>query len=248
MNTAALWYLSRGTGVVSFVLLTITVVLGLFSRGGVRLGELPRFVTPALHRSVALLSVVFLGVHVTTAVADPYAPIRIVDAVVPFVSAYHPFWLGFGALGLDLVGALVLTSLLRRHIGARVWRAVHWLAYAAWPVALIHAVGIGPDASRPWMLLTVLGSLIAVMCTGLWRLIDVPQARRKPRPARRHRLARAGAVVALVTALVGLAGWAVHQPLASTQSGATTAAATSSTATTPSPAQQVRSDDEAGDD
>ncbi len=93
-----------------------------------------------LHRNVSLLAVVFLVLHVITSVLDSFAPISLTAAVIPFISSYRPFWLGLGALAFDLLLALTITSLLRARIGHRVWRRVHWLAYACWPIALIHTL------------------------------------------------------------------------------------------------------------
>ena len=105
-----------------------------------------------LHRNLALLALVFLGVHVATAIIDPYAGIRWWDAVVPFASTYHPFWTGLGAAASDLVVALVGTSVLRTWLPLRVWRAVHFAAYVLWPVALAHGLGIGgADSTRGWV-------------------------------------------------------------------------------------------------
>lgn len=150
----ALWYLSRATGVVTLVLLTLTVALGVANFKGLRTRRIPRFVVDVVHRNVALLSAVFLAIHVISTVADSYISIGLVNAVLPFGSGYRPFWVGLGALSLDLILAVIVTSLLRRRIGHRVWRATHWLAYASWPVALAHSLGTGTDASSKWMLLT----------------------------------------------------------------------------------------------
>ena len=78
-----------------------------------------------------------------TAIADPFVTIGIAATVVPFVSPYEPFWLGLGAVSVDLMLALIVTSLLRARIGRRTWRAVHWLAYLSWPVAFAHSIGSG---------------------------------------------------------------------------------------------------------
>ena len=78
---------------------------------------------------------------------------RWIDAVLPFASQYKPFWLGLGALAFDLMLAVIITSLLRVRIGHRVWRAVHWMAYALWPIAVIHGLGTGSDSNQPWMLI-----------------------------------------------------------------------------------------------
>src|SRR5581483_12006590 len=146
-----LWYATRGAGVVTLVLLTVSVCLGVLTQVRWRTTRLPRFVVAGLHRNVTLLAVAFLAVHVATAVADSYAPIGVRDAVVPFLSAYRPIWLGLGALACDLLIAVVLTSLLRVRLGYRLWRVTHWLAYASWPLALVHSLGTGSDARFGWM-------------------------------------------------------------------------------------------------
>ena len=181
-GSTALWYASRATGVVSLLLLTAVVVLGVLVNRQGRVPGLPRFVVTGLHRSISLLAVAFLAVHVGTAIADPYVSIRLAAAVVPFVSAYEPFWLGLGAVSLDLIAALIVTSLLRAHISRRVWRGVHWLAYAAWPVALAHSIGSSTDMQRGLLLWVAIGCCIAVGAAVAWRgtraARDVPRAER----------------------------------------------------------------------
>jgi sulfoxide reductase heme-binding subunit YedZ len=168
--TDALWFLGRGTGVVSLVLLSLVVALGVASRSGRPLPGLPRFAVVAVHRSAALLAVAFLVVHVTTLLFDPYAQLDLLAVVVPFSAAAEPFWYGLGALALDLVLAVVVTSLLRARIGPRAWRAVHWLAYLAWPVAVLHGVGSGSDAATGWMLAVTGVCVAAVAVAVTWRL------------------------------------------------------------------------------
>lgn len=153
----ALWYLSRSTGVVTLVLLTLTLALGVANFKRFHARRIPRFVVATVHRNAALLSVVFLAIHVVTTPADSYVSIRVVDVFVPFSASYRAFWLGLGALSLDLMLAVLLTSFLRRRIGHRIWRATHWLAYASWPVALAHSLGTGTDAGTGWMLLLTMG-------------------------------------------------------------------------------------------
>jgi sulfoxide reductase heme-binding subunit YedZ len=158
-----LWYLARGTGAVSLVLLSVSVALGI--TGTLRFKprvRMPRFVVDGLHRNVSLLVVVLLVVHVLTSVLDPFAHIKLLDAVVPLASSYRPLWLGFGALAFDLLLALTITSLLRRRLGLRTWRAVHWAAYACWPVAVLHGVGTGTDARVGWLELLALACVLSV--------------------------------------------------------------------------------------
>jgi sulfoxide reductase heme-binding subunit YedZ len=166
----AVWYLTRGSGVVSLLLLTASVVLGVTTAVRWATIRWPRFVVEGLHKNASLLAVVFLGVHIVTAVVDGYVPIRWLDVVVPFGSRYQPLWLGMGALAFDLLVAVVVTSLLRVRVGQPVWRAVHWLAYAAWPVALIHGLGVGSDRGTVWMQALDLTAVAAVLAAVCWRL------------------------------------------------------------------------------
>jgi sulfoxide reductase heme-binding subunit YedZ len=152
MTSDALWYLARGSGAVALMMLTVVVALGIGTRSGRSFAGLPRLVVASVHRSAALLAVVFLVVHVTTLMFDPYAQLKLVNIVLPFTSSYRPFWVGLGTLALDLMIAIVTTSLLRERIGLRIWKAVHWFAYAMWPVALVHGIGSGSDRSTIWML------------------------------------------------------------------------------------------------
>lgn len=156
------WYLMRASGVVSLLLLTAVFVLGIATTNRWRTRRTPGFATLGLHRSISLLAVVFLAVHVVTAVADPYAAVAIAAVVVPFVAGKSAFWVGLGAVSLDLVGALIVTSLVRRHLSLRVWRAVHWAAYLTWPLAIAHTLGIGSDSGTLW-LRALAGGCVAVV-------------------------------------------------------------------------------------
>ncbi len=182
MSATALWYLGRTSGIVSFALLTVVVVLGIVTRSGRPLPGLPRFAVTAVHRSASLLAVTFLGVHVASLTLDPQSQLRWIDAIMPFASHYRPLWVGLGALSLDLIVALIVTSLLRQRIGRRVWRFIHWTAYGMWPFALLHTIGSGTDIHQPWMVwFLVACSLVALAASG-WRTSErfLDDAGRKP--------------------------------------------------------------------
>lgn len=204
-SSHALWYLSRGTGVVALLLLTLVVVLGVLIRGNVRVPSLPRFVVSGLHRNAGLLAVGFLVVHIATSVIDPYASIRLLDAVLPFGSHYRPFWLGLGAVAFDLLLAIVVTSLARTRMGLRSWKAVHLAAYAAWPVALLHGLGTGTDVRQGWMLLLTAACVGSVAAAVIWRVLGIREGRLGVRVA-------AGA--AAVVAPLALLAWLNVGPLA----------------------------------
>ena len=181
-HTTALWYASRATGVVTMLLLTAVVLLGILVNRQGRLPGLPGFAVTGLHRNVSLLAVAFLAIHVVTAIADPYVTIGLAAAVLPFASAYKPLWLGLGAISLDLIAALILTSLARARMGRRAWRAIHWLAYAAWPLAVVHSLGSSSDARSGLVLGVLAGCVLAIVAALAWRLSRA--AREVPRAGR----------------------------------------------------------------
>lgn len=171
-NSQALWYMTRGFGLIDLVLLTATMVMGLtqvvrFARPG-----WPRFVVSALHKNISLLAVVFLGVHVVTAVLDTFAPISLASVFIPFVGKYRPLWLGMGALSLDLLVALVITSLVRDRMRHRTWRLLHWAAYLCWPVAIVHGLGTGTDTKLGWVLAINAACVAAGVGAIWWRLAE----------------------------------------------------------------------------
>ena len=162
MNGAALWYLNRASGIVALVLMTVVLMLGVIVRRQGRAPGLPRFALVGLHRNVSLLSVLFLTVHVVTAVADSYVDIGLSAAVVPFASNWRPAEVALGALAVDLLVLVVVTSLLRDRLPMRLWRYVHWTAYLLWPLAFLHGVTAGSDVRSGWALVVTLGCAGAV--------------------------------------------------------------------------------------
>jgi len=188
-----LWYAARGTGVVALLLLTATVMLGIAGTARFETARWPRVLTAGLHRQLSLLVVAFVVVHVTATVLDPFAPIGWTAAVIPFSASYRPLWLGLGTVAFDLLIAVLLTSLLRARLGYRAWRAVHWLAYASWPVALWHGLGTGTDSRLTWLIGLDAGCVAAVGGALWWRISLVPGG------SRRTAAAVAGVVTALAT-------------------------------------------------
>ena len=164
------WYLTRSTGAVAMLLLSVAVALGVLDVQRWSTPRWPRFIVDSIHRNAALLALVFLVLHILTSVLDSFAPIGLVDAIVPFVSAYRPFWLGLGAVAFDLIVEVIITSLLRARMGYASWRAIHWLTYASWPIALLHGFGTGSDANTAWLQILSAICLVMVLAAVLARL------------------------------------------------------------------------------
>ncbi len=172
MNEAA-WAFGRVSGFIALALFTASVLLGILTRSGRPLLSLPRFSVTLLHRNIALLGTVFLALHVGSLMLDSYARLNPVDVVIPFLGSYKPFWQGLGTVALDMVAAVVITGLLRHRIGQRSFKAVHWLTYAMWPIALAHAIGNGTNGTGKLFLVAAVASVAAVAGAVLWRLSAV---------------------------------------------------------------------------
>lgn len=170
MQPSPLWYATRGAGVVSLVLLTASVVLGIITSLRWKGEDWPRFLVAALHRNLSLMLVIFGVLHAVTAIIDPVAGLSLKDAIVPFGSAYRPLWLGLGVVSAELLLAIALTSLLRQRLGYVAWRVMHWLTYATWPLAMLHSLGTGTDPHQGWFVLLAAGCTLAVLVAAFWRI------------------------------------------------------------------------------
>ena len=179
LHGPGLWYATRATGLVALLLLTVSVLLGILTAGRFATENWPRFLSQGLHRNTSLLVLAFLTLHVGTTVVDTYTTIPLAAAFVPFAFGYKAAWLSLGAVALDLLLALVATSLVRTRLGHGAWRRVHWLAYACWPVAVAHGLGIGTDRGATWVLVLSMACVLAVLGTAAWRVITAA----RPGPA-----------------------------------------------------------------
>jgi methionine sulfoxide reductase heme-binding subunit len=225
----ALWYATRGAGTTTMLLLTASVVLGIGEERGWRPAKTPRYAVAALHRTISMLALTMLVVHIVTTIADPFPKIGIGAAFIPFATNYRPLWMGLGTVASDLLIALIITSLLRRRLGYRAWRAVHWAAYACWPVAILHGIGTGSDTKATWMLALTVASIAAVLLAVLARVAR----------SGTNSNARVGATAAAALSAVGLAVWLPSGPLASGWAKRAGTPASVLTAFRPQPAKAV---------
>ena len=168
--TQILWFSTRGAGVVSLILFSAVACLGLLAVARTQSARWPRFLTVELHRNLALLSVVFLGIHIVTAILDPFTNLGISAALVPLASTYRPLPVAFGVVSVYLVLAVIVTSLLRERIGHRIWRAVHWTSYLSWPLAVEHTLTAGSDSFSIWLLVIQGACVLGVSLALVWRL------------------------------------------------------------------------------
>ena len=142
------WYVARASGLVGWGLLAAATLWGLALSTKV-LGKRPR---PSwildLHRMLGALALVFTGVHVGAILADQYVHFGLVDVLVPFASKWRPGAVAWGVVGLYLLVAIEVTSLLRAHISKTLWRRVHFASFPLFVAATVHGLTAGTDTTR----------------------------------------------------------------------------------------------------
>lgn len=176
------WYVVRGSGFVLYLLLSLSVILGLLMALRCRSDAWPRVITEELHRYILLVAGIFLVIHVGTTLLDSFIHLSIGQVLIPFTSTYRTIWMSAGIVSMYLAAALFLSIYTRRFIGYKAWRTMHYAGSFAWILALTHSVTSGSDTRTPWALgiyggtALIVTLLLAVRFGGL----PVPLGQRGP--------------------------------------------------------------------
>jgi sulfoxide reductase heme-binding subunit YedZ len=171
MHDPTFWILARASGFTAYILLTLTVAAGIVLKSrpfGNRLR--PATVTDT-HRTLALLGLSSLAIHATTLVLDTTVPLSIWAVFVPGLSSYRPLWVSVGVLTAELMLIIYASFSLRKRIGVKNWRRLHWATYALFLGATVHGLMSGSDSSRTWALAIYLGAIGAVALAATWRFL-----------------------------------------------------------------------------
>ena len=165
------WYTARASGLVAWALLAASMLWGLALTTKAFAGRAaPRWLLD-LHRWLGGLAVVFVGFHLVTIVADSYEHFGVADLFVPMASGWHPGDVAWGVVALYLLLAVEVTSLLRRRLPPRLWRAVHRLSIPVFALATVHALLAGTDTARAWAQWSVIGASMAVAFLAVARAV-----------------------------------------------------------------------------
>ena len=159
--SAALWYSARSAGIMAYLLLSSSVVLGLLMSTRAKL-EWPRFAVEEVHRFLARLTGVFIVIHGGSLLLDRVVPFSLAQELVPFTSSYRPFAVGLGVAAAELLAAVAITNALRDRMPHPIWRRVHVLTLCVWLGATAHLLLAGTDRSDPWLLGLAASAVTAV--------------------------------------------------------------------------------------
>jgi methionine sulfoxide reductase heme-binding subunit len=167
------WYAARAGGVVAYVLLTATVLLGMTMSSRRRVARWPRIAIEDVHRFVAFAAGTFVVVHIAAIAIDAYLPFSLQSLIVPFISRYRPAWVGFGIVAAELMLAVAITNRLRdRALSYATWRKLHYATFAVWTGATIHGLGSGTDRSTAWLVVIQAAAVGAVVGMTGWRFLQ----------------------------------------------------------------------------
>ena len=169
-SSPAIWYAARASGVAAYVVLTVTVALGMAMGGKAQSARWPKFATMDVHRFGGLLVGSLIGVHVGAIALDSFMPFSLRQLVVPLASTYRPLWTGLGIGAAELLLALAITNRYQKRLPYRVWRRVHYLNFAVWAAASLHGMFAGTDRSATWLVALYAVSVAGVGATLLWRI------------------------------------------------------------------------------
>ena len=175
------WYMARASGVVAFALLTLATGLGLAVTSRLGDGLLNRSWVFEVHKSISLLALAFIGLHLAVLVPDPWTDFTPIDLLLPGTSSYRPLPVAMGVLAMyAAVVGVGSFYIVKRPLGRRTWRAVHYTMFGAFVLALLHGVYAGTDSGEGWMKVAYFVTGLAIFYLTVFRILAAPLPRPRP--------------------------------------------------------------------
>jgi predicted ferric reductase len=166
------WYVTRASGIIAYLLLWFSTILGLAVTSKYLDGMLERLFTYDFHEFISLLSVAFTLVHVLVLTLDRYLPYSFAQILVPFISPYRPFWVGVGVIAFYIIGLVTVTFYLRNRIGTRAFRVIHVLSLIGYIGVTLHGYYAGTDTALSAMqILYKVSGLVVLFFTIYWLVL-----------------------------------------------------------------------------
>ncbi len=170
-SAKAYWFVSRSSGVLAYLLLTLSVIWGLVQSGAILRPTIPPALALGLHNFLSWSSLVMSALHAVVLLGDNNPTMNLADIVIPFVGPYRPMWVGLGVVGIYLMLLVSVTFYVRSKIGQKNFRLIHYTSYAAFLLVAWHAMGAGTDTSA--LRLIYASSIGGVGLLTIWRIWNV---------------------------------------------------------------------------
>ena len=179
VDSQVYWYMARSAGVVAYLLLWGSVAWGLLVSNKLLDGLVKPPVVYELHKTLSILALVVGMFHGLILLGDTYMKFTIFDILIPFVSPYQPFWVGLGILGLYLTAILVVSFYIKKRIGQRAWRLLHYSSFLVWIMTSLHGMLSGTDSKLLLMQVMYTAAIASVGYLFVYRLAAAREKREK---------------------------------------------------------------------
>jgi predicted ferric reductase len=146
------WFLSRGSAIAAFWIFWLSMGMGIIITN--KMAQIWPGIPPAyeIHQYTSLLGVGFALFHALILMGDHFIAFDLVQVFLPFAAVnYRPTWVGIGQLGFYVWVIVVLSFYVRKRIGKKAWRLIHFASYASFLGIIIHGIYSGTDAPTSWM-------------------------------------------------------------------------------------------------
>ncbi len=145
------WYVTRAAGLMGYLLFWLSTVWGFAVSSKIFDSFLERMFTYDFHEHLSLLSLGFVILHVLVLLIEKVEPLTWAEILIPFVSAYRPFWTGIGIIAFYLTVLVTVTFYIRSWISMKTFRVIHYLSVAAYFGSLLHSIYDGTDTALTWV-------------------------------------------------------------------------------------------------
>jgi methionine sulfoxide reductase heme-binding subunit len=175
-----IWIAIRATGLTGYFLLTISLLMGIYS-------HIPRKKGPilAFHQAIGQVALLFIGIHAYLLIFDNYEPYSVTALLIPFTAAYEPVLSGMGTIAAYLLVIVLLSSDFMKKVGRSFWKKTHYLVFPLWFLSAIHGLFLGTDAGSIWAETLYGGTVLIVSMSTMylifkkWNMGTVPVSRGK---------------------------------------------------------------------
>lgn len=163
------WTMIRLSGMTGHFFLTLSVLAGLLGSFPTLKKQKARLHHIHLYSGWAGLLAIVL--HATLIIVDTYAPMSLLEILIPGTASYEPLWNAFGTISLYLFGFVLVTSdFLKEFLGKTLWKLTHWLVLPAWLLMTLHGIFIGTDTGTLFTIIWYACSTLTLFTLVLYRM------------------------------------------------------------------------------
>jgi predicted ferric reductase len=165
------WYAVRAFGFLAYIVLAASVLYGLLLSTKILDAIAHRPVSFALHKDLSIVGLILASLHAVILIADQSFDFSPRAILVPFASPYAPFSVGFGQIAFYASAVILVSFYVRRHIGQRAWRMLHYITFLSFAGASYHGIASGSDASSPWAFWIYVTPVTAIIFLMTYRVV-----------------------------------------------------------------------------